>query len=95
MLYEVITNNWRVVNGGSGNDTVIFKGDESEYTINEGWGNTTVTHNESGEVTELRSVENIQFGGDSTHLGDESSISYEYDVNIEAQVSDTNSESIV
>jgi hypothetical protein len=89
-----VGNNWTVVDGGSGNDTVIFKGDESNYTIGERWGQTIVTNNESGEITELRNIENIQFGGDSTHLGDESSISYEYDVNIEAQVSDTDSESI-
>ena len=59
-----------VVDGGSGNDTVVFSGNLADYTITtDENGNTIVTENSStdsdgngtGDVNELRNVENIEF----------------------------------
>ena len=59
-----------VVDGGEGNDTVVYSGNMSDYTITtDANGNTIVTENVStdsdndgiGDVTELRNVETIEF----------------------------------
>ena len=62
----------RVVTGtDSAEDTVVFEGDISDYNISRGGGPEggegdyfRVTHNETGEVTYVTSVENFKFGGD-------------------------------
>ncbi|MBU1657471.1 tandem-95 repeat protein, partial [bacterium] len=74
---------WDKIDGGSGNDTVVFKGDATEYTVGERWGQTIVTHNETGNITELRNVESIKFGGEDAQSSN-TVTSYEYPVNLTA-----------
>ena len=80
---------WDKIDGGSGNDTVTFKGDASEWTVGERWGQTIVTNNATGEITEVRNVENIQFGGQDAQTTSGSATSYEYVVNFNAGLTDT------
>ncbi|DAB28976.1 MAG TPA: hypothetical protein CFH84_11995 [Sulfurimonas sp. UBA12504] len=75
------------IDGESGTDTVIFKGGESEYTVGERWGETIVTHNATGSVTELRNVENIRFGGEDAQTN--STTIYQYTITLNAGVTDT------
>ena len=58
-------------NGGSGNDTAVFSGASTDYTITtNGSGNTVVTDNRAGTpdgVVELISVESILYDGGASN----------------------------
>ena len=83
------------IDGGSGSDTVIFKGDASEYTTSTSGSKTYVTHTASGTTTEVKNVENIQFGGeDADTSGSTTTSTYSYTVTLDAEVSDSDANSL-
>jgi Ca2+-binding RTX toxin-like protein len=57
----LLTSGNDIVDGGEGRDTVVLEGTSSEYDIREGTDRTFVTNLSSGEVKELRNVEEIAF----------------------------------
>lgn len=57
----LLTSGNDIVDGGEGRDTVVLEGASSEYDIREGTDRTFVTNLSSGEVKELRNVEEIVF----------------------------------
>ncbi|MBD3796744.1 MAG: cadherin-like domain-containing protein [Campylobacterales bacterium] len=77
-----------VIDGGAGNDTVTFKGDASEWTVGERWGHTIVTHNATGDITQVDNVENIEFGGVDAQVGT-ATTTYEYNITLHAGLTDT------
>ena len=80
---------YAVIDGGDGNDKVTFKGDANEYTVGRNYdGNTTVTYKATGDVTILKNVENISFGGEDANTGSESTY-YEYPISLNSALSDT------
>jgi len=79
-----------VIDGGKGDDTVVFKGDASEWTQGEKWGNTIVTNNETGETTTLKNVEHVEYGGENaTASTADTTSTYSYDVTLNAGLTDT------
>ena len=51
-----------IVDGGMGDDTVILSGQASDYTIQDlGNGDYNITHNTSGDIKQLTSIEFIDY----------------------------------
>jgi len=84
-----IGEDWTKVKGGDGNDTVIMKGAESDYTVGSKWGKDYIENNETGNVTWLDSVENIEFAGSDATTSGETTSSYEYPITLNAALTDT------
>ncbi|MCK5294843.1 MAG: hypothetical protein KAJ49_09335, partial [Arcobacteraceae bacterium] len=75
-----------------GNDTVISKGDESDYTVGNKWGSDYVENNATGNITWLDSVENVTFGEDNSNT---EATTYSYDITLNAGLTDTDGSEIL
>lgn len=48
--------------GGQGDDTVVFDGNQDDYTVSQDGAIVTVVNNETGETDSLVNAENLEFG---------------------------------